>query len=159
MGKGPLLLQNDSPFLWQFSLEPLGCPRYSAPSAALFSSSTAPTARGLLSMILPLCRTLRWPARAQLSFGLEDVEPQLILKSWDVIPKYFYLLSIYYPIFLNIINCLLGSQAGSSAEPPQHETSVVCEDFCKAEGEGAASSEGAAVYSANICIDYCHYLW
>lgn len=110
MGKGPLLLQNDSPFLWQFSLEPLGSPRYSAPSAALFSSSTAPTARGLLSMILPLCRTLRWPARAQLSFGLEDVEPQLILKGWDVIPKYFYLLSIYYPIFLNIINCLLAKQ-------------------------------------------------
>lgn len=72
-------------------------------------------------------------------------------------PKYLYLLSIIQ--FLNTINSLVGSQVRSSAEPPQHETSVVCEDFCKAEGEGAASPEKAAVYSANICIEYCHYLW
>lgn len=59
------------------------------PQLSLFSSSNALTG-STISTILLLCRALSWLTRTQLSFGLEGVEPQLILKGWDVIPKYFY---------------------------------------------------------------------
>lgn len=70
---------------WQFSAVPVGNPRY----LAVLSYSQSFSKKGISwSTILPLCRAPSWLTRAELAFGLEDVEQQLVLKGWAVIPKY-----------------------------------------------------------------------
>lgn len=64
-------------------------------------------------------------------------------------PKIF-LFIIYYPIFLNIFNCLVGSQVGSSAEPPQHETIDVWRFLQSWRGRCCLPKEGRCVFCKHL---------